>query len=1377
MLSSLKRCLGPGLVLSVVYSLVGCAVLRNPQDGQEWESDGPPTEAQHEIAGPIVGADPTMRGLASDLDHLEKHIDWYGSVTSKVPDVWGQARLTVYREQFETEMLKDLSGFQDSINGSVSRSDQAFFASATALSLAAQPSPPVVGRVTTVKNTPPSLAPTQQTIQQYTLDPTTGTRTLTNTTLGPPSSAPPPTPVKPLDMADPSTLVPGDNFKRNDAMLSRPTIANNVTISLEPSEHLAQKKRYLDFLAQIRRENEGDDTADSPGYSLNLVRMPVSILPGKRTELGFGAEITMTATPILGEDLLPMTFRNLLTNDIQNQLGLPITQLLNEAIVSVGPGSLINADYERFVRVVTLLSDYLSQSPEPAGEYRSMRYAAYLLTPPAKEDFDSFNKLATPEMKCALKDLLESAIDKLKLSTNSGFMLAFTQWSCTVKNCPPTPGSSTGQNLASGTAHPAAPPKGPQENYEALRGAASVRKAIQTQLANFPTRFNVPALSFSNGLDNRTAFPTSQILDVYGPTFTASVAFGASQAFTEVINQQKYAHLPDVQGYLKEETREAYQFLLKNPQLWQNYCTPHLVEAVRSKQWEEVNTIRQHYRYEVALLTRSLAPELEKFDPSRMPLEMSKTPSLGWCLIVDGALLNDRLMRDMKETASAKGQPLAGCLQWCPYFLPEPPAECRQAFNQYVKLRWPLRVFALDPYIQEQNIADSLSTRRELQLALSIAFTNGQMNARQFNRFARRLEGEYETIDLNRTQVGFGHGENVFGWRFYPRYQTPDTDSNFTVFFRDTLIGGPNRNQLLRKRRLEPGMRECVAVVMMPSFVPYATVDTISNWFPITDPKHKVLDNAQALRLSRTVQTIKNEGSSVRDACNYRPGEFERMLRRADQMEARLPTQTLTTPVPILNTLGGFEMFSNGTTDLAPELFGWYGAPGIDPAVDSTTLFLVGDHFSPLRTQVIVGNEQVTPGNLELLSRQVLRVSFAKTQYALSGPLGKEVRIHLATPYGVTRELAVPWVKQTPTTDPGPGFSFAGAKVTVLYGLGPVTGPNGCIDPTRFAPTPAGIGTSADASSQGGSSADSSDQDAASAGPSLKINWVAPAGILAQNLEVSFDFDYPPGALKLPCQGGYQATAKGKTVTIAAAELDRFARDMVTQMAKLTPQLSINPNPLAAGLKSKKVTITIKAVNGIVAQTATTTDQLNVTFMPSNGCPSLPKATTATWSPLSITVPFAYSSDKKEIVSGGKPTPDQLTLTIKNADQTKVDLSKVASVALTLTVATSTAQPKTIHCAATPGKDKDGKEILTLDSATLDKELLTQFKSCLGDCVCFDMPVTSIELLDSASKPISTTPLTLANILMIRWQEVPTPVAPAAPPLAVPRPMSFFQRR
>ncbi len=75
-------------------------------------------------------------------------------------------------------------------------------------------------------------------------------------------------------------------------------------------------------------------------------------------------------------------------------------------------------------------------------------------------------------------------------------------------------------------------------------------------------------------------------------------------------------------------------------------------------------------------------------------------------MIVESALLNQQLIQDMKESATAKGwvQPPPG---WLPYFLPDPPAECRAAFNEYVRCRWPIHVFALDPVTQQQNISES----------------------------------------------------------------------------------------------------------------------------------------------------------------------------------------------------------------------------------------------------------------------------------------------------------------------------------------------------------------------------------------------------------------------------------------------------------------------------------------------------------------------------------------------------------------------------------------------------------------------------------------------------------------------------------------------
>ncbi len=61
-------------------------------------------------------------------------------------------------------------------------------------------------------------------------------------------------------------------------------------LGLEPTIYLDEKKRYLDHLNELRRVNLGDDNADTAGYGLYLVRIPVSIQPGEKTYEGYGAD-------------------------------------------------------------------------------------------------------------------------------------------------------------------------------------------------------------------------------------------------------------------------------------------------------------------------------------------------------------------------------------------------------------------------------------------------------------------------------------------------------------------------------------------------------------------------------------------------------------------------------------------------------------------------------------------------------------------------------------------------------------------------------------------------------------------------------------------------------------------------------------------------------------------------------------------------------------------------------------------------------------------------------------------------------------------------------------------------------------------------------
>jgi len=935
---------------------------------------------------PLLCKDPTMKALAHDLDHLESHIDWYGSVTAKVPDIWGQARLTQYREDFEDEMKLQLGTFAFKVNGSLARSDQTFLAYAETLGIAAaakkaagRGSSAEANSSTTLPPPPPELVTTQRTVQTVFETPDGATKRTTNETLTPRASATPETLVAPTPAGTVDKLTNSVVTTESTIVRTKPNLPVGGGLSLEPTIELAQRKRYLDYLNQLRRENEGDDTADSPGYSLNLMRIPVSVLPGTRTDVGFGAEVTMSLRPIIGEELLPTTFRKFVANDLTTQLGFPLTLVLNDTGAD-GLGDTFTADFRTFVRQITQINDYFYADQLP----RVKEFVKHISK--TSSEMKIFDEFATQEMKQSFKELLlYEKNDSIKSFTKQKQTSVFTQ---------------------------------------------DKRKS-------FPTKFNVPALSFSNGVNNRIPFPTSQLVDVYGEHAMVEIAAGASEALAKATARQGYAHLPDVQAYLREELTAAHEFLTKNPGLLERHCTENLVQAIRSRRIEEVWRLRQDYRRDVSAVTRTEPADITQIGNIE-PQHLFRTPALAWCVIVDSALMTDRLMRDMREVAAAKGKGLPMCEGWKDYYHPTPSVEARASFRSYVELRWPIHVFALDPAIQEQNIVDSLSTRREMQLAISVAFTQGAISSNRMLQFSRRLEAEYQTIALNRTQVGFSHGENTFGWRFYPRFQSPDTESNLTVILRDQIIGGPNRNALLRQRRLEPGPRECVAVVMMPSFVPYVELDTVSNWFPLTNPKHKVLDHSQALKLSRTVQSIKTDGCGVTDAAKYRDGDFVRLQRRVEQLETRLPLQTMTTQVPILNTLGGFEMFSNGTTDLAPELYGWYGAPGVSAKQD-TMVFIVGDHFSPLRTNVVVGN---MPAVVKLLSRQVAQVTVPTGVVPFFDKERKQyyVQMNVATPYGVTRELLIPIVGVAPpdvAEAPTSGYTLDPGTLKIKYQLVP----------------------------------------------------------------------------------------------------------------------------------------------------------------------------------------------------------------------------------------------------------------------------------------------------------------------------------------------------
>jgi hypothetical protein len=95
------RAAGFAGALALAVVIVGCQQFGPYQDCSDGEC----------AQGARVCNQPTVRALAHDLDDLENRIERNGSVVAQHPSVWGQARLTRHREEFEKQMFLELGNF------------------------------------------------------------------------------------------------------------------------------------------------------------------------------------------------------------------------------------------------------------------------------------------------------------------------------------------------------------------------------------------------------------------------------------------------------------------------------------------------------------------------------------------------------------------------------------------------------------------------------------------------------------------------------------------------------------------------------------------------------------------------------------------------------------------------------------------------------------------------------------------------------------------------------------------------------------------------------------------------------------------------------------------------------------------------------------------------------------------------------------------------------------------------------------------------------------------------------------------------------------------------------------------------------------------
>ncbi len=438
--------------------------------------------------------------LAKKLDDVQKHVDSYGSVVAKSPDVWGESRLMRNRAEVEQQLKARLSSFRFRINARQSTRDAALLAQAVALQEQVANGQTAVG------------------------DPDSQTSGMVS------------------DFED-TKVVPRTDFTAR---------TNTSEPAIEPDVELDQLNRYLQHLNELRRLNEGDDTADSPGYALNLIRIPVSVLPGSRTRTGYGAEVEITIDPHFGDELLPMAFRDLVINGVRNRITYDAFAFATQAKMQDVRG-LISDYYSG--RLYYEFADVLDAARE-AGISRDYNAAELA--------FDSFVRSAEsirigqdPNPRATQKTALVEAEAAIQLYSNA-------------------PLDQFGQRSDAQRRHVL--------NKLDELGNPTISTGLSRFAALSGTNFSSLPPSFADSVNGHTLIILADYLHsrLVVPPRTNQETIDEQDLY---LNGLTY---PAAEELLSEELRAAYEFLSRDRalHLWDEFCTPELAAFIRENRGE-----------------------------------------------------------------------------------------------------------------------------------------------------------------------------------------------------------------------------------------------------------------------------------------------------------------------------------------------------------------------------------------------------------------------------------------------------------------------------------------------------------------------------------------------------------------------------------------------------------------------------------------------------------------------------------------------------------------------------------------------------------------------------------------------------------------------
>ena len=156
-----------------------------------------------------------------------------------------------------------------------------------------------------------------------------------------------------------------------------------------------------------------------------------------------------------------------------------------------------------------------------------------------------------------------------------------------------------------------------------------------------------------------------------------------------------------------------------------------LGDSIARRDFPRIAQVRPQKQRDSLVMKTSVEPKgaAEQSEPAEQRNRVVSI--LAFALRIQAAGVNRRLKQDIADQDPTLSPEM---LKRISFFEPEPSDEAFQIFQNYVNTKWPLRVYAIEPVIAQQNVADAFGRRKLSSLDLVGSAYAGPLEGARGNR-------------------------------------------------------------------------------------------------------------------------------------------------------------------------------------------------------------------------------------------------------------------------------------------------------------------------------------------------------------------------------------------------------------------------------------------------------------------------------------------------------------------------------------------------------------------------------------------------------------------------------------------------------------------